>query len=239
MRRRDRKSAVLALMVFTAIPAGWASAQTAPANAPAKPAAAKPGEAPDPKQAKAAAIAAAQKAYDTGTKSFESGKYKEASAQLSSALAGGGLPSQQMAKALYYRGVANRKLGKPAQAMSDLTTAIWVSGGLSDSDRAAAIENRQAAYREAGLGDQAPADINPDPVASTAKVAAPVAVASSSSPAPAVPAGAPAVAAVAPAPAADSARCCRGRVACNSNCSSAEGGATRQLRYSKPVRRTC
>lgn len=181
-----------AAVVATGAAFGPAFGQAPPAKQPA----AKGGEAPDPKQAKAAAIAAAQRAYETGTKAFEAGKHKDAVAQLSSALAGGGLPSPQMAKALYYRGVANRKLAKPAQAMSDLTTAIWVSGGLSDADRAAAIENRQAAYREAGLGDQAPADINPDPVASTGKATAPVAV----SPPVASPA-APALSVVAAAPA--------------------------------------
>ncbi len=63
-----------------------------------------------------------------------------------------------MAKALYYRGTAYRKQGKPAQAISDLTTAAWLKGGLSDSDRAQAMEQRQLAYSEAGLGSQAPSD---------------------------------------------------------------------------------
>jgi hypothetical protein len=62
-----------------------------------------------------------------------------------------------MAKALYYRGTAYRKQGKPAQAISDLTTAVWLKGGLSDTDRAQAMEQRQLAYSEAGLGSQAPA----------------------------------------------------------------------------------
>lgn len=167
--------------------------KAAPANAQQAPAAA---QAPDAKQLKAAAVAAAQKSYDAGTRAFEAGKHKEAVAQLSSALAGGGLPSPQMAKALYYRGVSNRKLGKPAQAMSDLTTAIWVSGGLTESDRAAAIENRQAAYREAGLGDMAPGDVPPNAGAAST----PPAVASAASP-PAQSTPAPAQPAVSPAPA--------------------------------------
>lgn len=76
--------------------------------------------------------------------------------QLSVALAGGGLPNAQMARALYLRGAANRRLGQPAQAISDLTTAVWLKGGLSDADKAKATEERQLAYREAGLGDTPP-----------------------------------------------------------------------------------
>lgn len=176
MRLFEWKPALLALVVAAGPFAGAsvALAQAAPAKDAAKE---KGGAAADSKQAaKAAALEAAQKAYAAGTKSFEGGKHKEAVVQLSAALAGGGLPSQQMAKALYYRGVANRKLGKPAQAMSDLTTAIWVNGGLSDADRAQAIENRQAAYREAGLGDQAPADV-PVAIAAPARKSEPAAAA--------------------------------------------------------------
>ena len=181
-----RNCAPLALLIAVGLIADGMSGstalgQTAPAGAPAKappakaaPAkaapAAKAAEAPvKAGEAKAKAIAAAQRSYESGTKSFEAGKMSEAVGSLSAALAGGGLPSQQMAKALYYRGVAYRKQGKPAQAMSDLTTAIWVSGGLSDAERAQAIENRQGAYREAGLGDAPPSDTRPGAIASTTK----------------------------------------------------------------------
>ena len=47
----------------------------------------------------------------------------QAAQALSQALQGG-LPSRQMAKALYHRGVAYRRQGKPAQAISDLTSAL-------------------------------------------------------------------------------------------------------------------
>lgn len=97
-----------------------------------------------------------QRAYAAGTKAFEAGDMAGAEQQLSVALAGGGLPSSQMARALYLRGAASRQLGKPAQAISDLTTAVWLKGGLSDVDKAKATEERQLAYREAGLGDTPP-----------------------------------------------------------------------------------
>jgi hypothetical protein len=99
---------------------------------------------------------AIQRAYAGGTRAFEAGDMAGAEQQLSVALAGGGLPNSQMARALYLRGAAARRLGKPAQAISDLTTAVWLKGGLSDTDKAKATEERQLAYREAGLGDTPP-----------------------------------------------------------------------------------
>ncbi len=125
-----------------------------------------------------AAPAAAQKtsangvkAYEAGAKAYEAGKYAPAIQSLSSALSTGGLSSQQMAKALYYRGAAYRKTGKSAQAISDLTSAVWLKNGLSDADRAAATEQRQGAYKEAGLGTGAAVGAPP----LDAPVAAPVA----------------------------------------------------------------
>ena len=181
---------------------GLAAAQSppgvqSPPSAQAKPAAAK---------AKAEAQAdakknpeAALKAYGAGTRAYESGKMADAVTQLSTALSAGGLPGNQMAKALYYRGAAYRKQGKPAMAISDLTAALWLKGGLNDSDRALAIDARQGAYREAGLGDTAP----PVPVQQTAAVAQ---AAPATAPAPstlqAAPPPAPVVPAAAAAPAA-------------------------------------
>lgn len=100
--------------------------------------------------------AAAQSAYAGGTRAFEAGDMAGAEQQLSVALSNGGLPNAQMARALYLRGSASRRLGKPAQAISDLTTAIWLKGGLSDVDKTKATEERQLAYKEAGLGDTPP-----------------------------------------------------------------------------------
>ena len=98
-----------------------------------------------------------QKAYAAGARAYESGDMATAERQLTTALSGGGLPNSQMARALYLRGSALRRLGKPAQAISDLTTAVWLKGGLSDADKAKATEERQLAYQEAGLGNTPPA----------------------------------------------------------------------------------
>lgn len=146
-------------------PAPEAHAQSKPKAAAANPAARQSSDA----------------AYVAGVKAFDSGKTKSAVSSLSSALRLGGLPPQKMAKALFYRGSAYRTQGKPAQAISDLTSAIWIKGGLSDADRLAALDQRKAAYREAGLGERVPGNLTPGgsvPSTATAQavpVAAPVA----------------------------------------------------------------
>lgn len=135
---------------------------------------------------------AALKAYETGAKAYDGGKLEPAVQALSTALTSGGLPPDKMAKAYYYRGLAYKKQKKPAQALSDLTTSVWVNGGLNDSDKAAAMQARNDVYREAGLGDQAPPIANavvppPKPaggVAQTAAPAAPAAAAPAPPPAP-------------------------------------------------------
>lgn len=154
------KQAIAALAVSAvAAAAPWACA-AAQTTTPAKPAAkSEEADVPDGSGAPSAKKkdpAVAERAYAAGVKAFEAGKMGDAVQSLSVALSQGGLPAQQMAKALYFRGAAYRKQEKPAQAISDLTTAVWLKGGLSDADRAKAIEERQQAYREAGLGDTAP-----------------------------------------------------------------------------------
>jgi hypothetical protein len=97
---------------------------------------------------------AAQAAVEAAKKLVESGKAEQAVQSLSTVLSAGSLPPPIMARALYWRGVAYRRLNKPAQAISDLTSALWLKGGLSETERAEALESRAAAYREAGLPDQ-------------------------------------------------------------------------------------
>ena len=58
-----------------------------------------------------------------------------------------------MAKALLYRGIAYRQQKKPAQAIADLTSALWLKGGLAEADRSDALKQRTSAYQEAGLAD--------------------------------------------------------------------------------------
>ena len=148
------------------------------------------------KEAKAPAkrdAADVQKALDAAQKSLDAGKADLAVNQMNGLISGGGLDTRGMARALALRGHAYKKQGKSAQAISDLQSALYLKGGLSEAERGAALQVRAEAYREAGLGDP--------PATSGSKGAAPAAAkAASASVAPgALPQSSPiATAAVAP-----------------------------------------
>jgi hypothetical protein len=95
----------------------------------------------------------AQRVIDAARQQLEAGKSAEAAHALTRVINGGGLPPAIMAKALLYRGIAYRQLKKPAQAIADLTGALWLKGGLAEADRGDALKQRVAAYQEAGLAD--------------------------------------------------------------------------------------
>ncbi|MBY0225843.1 MAG: SPOR domain-containing protein [Hyphomicrobium sp.] len=131
----DRFPLSTALVLAALSMSNPAAAQTV-----AKPAVAE--KAANPKAAEAA------KAYAAGTKAFEGGKTDAAVAALSTAITMGGLSNPDLAKAMFYRGVAYRKQKMPAAALSDLNAAVWLRDGLSATDRAVAEDHRQALLRE-------------------------------------------------------------------------------------------
>jgi cell division protein FtsN len=104
---------------------------------------------------KSKTAALVQQTFDAGIKAYGAGKNEEALRAFEAAMRGG-LPSAQMPRALYYRGLAFRKVGKPGFAVSDLTSALWLKGGLSEAERADAIKVRALAYNEAGISDVPP-----------------------------------------------------------------------------------
>lgn len=151
--------ALLALPLV-ALP-GWnrAYAQAAATAVAAEPDAAEQEPQPEAAAAKARkprAPADAGKILDAAAKSLEAGKAEQAIQQINSLLSGPKLDVRAMARAMVLRGSAWRKQGKPAQAIADLTSALWLKGGLSETDRTAALAMRTEAYREAGLADAGP-----------------------------------------------------------------------------------
>lgn len=114
--------------------------------------------APAGKTSKKSEPAEAQGALDGAAKALEAGKADQAVQQINALLSGTRLQGRAMARALYLRGAAYQRQGKPAQAIADLTSALWLRGGLSDADRAAATALRADAYRQAGLHELADAD---------------------------------------------------------------------------------
>lgn len=177
----------LALLAPTA-PSAQTITPAPPADqAPAAPTKAAPGskaaKGKGKGQAKAAAAAAtgeklspaeAQQRLDAGIAAIAAGKAQEGVQLISIAITAGGLPTSQLARGLYQRGIAYRKLGQPAHAIADLTQALFLKNGLTSGDRAEALSARAASYREAGLPDQTVATA-PQPVALGAAPAQPVA----------------------------------------------------------------
>ncbi len=117
-----------------------------------KPGAGKPAAKDTPK-ADPKTLPPGQKLFNAGIKAYEAGKHGDAIKHLGSAIRSGEIEKQQMALALYYRGLAFRKKNRPGQAISDLTSAVWLKEGLTPAQKNEALSNRNAAYREAGISD--------------------------------------------------------------------------------------
>ena len=111
----------------------------------------------------------AQRAIDAADKLLQGGKTEQAAQALTVTLAGGNLPPAIMARALYIRGTAYRQQSKPAQAISDLTSALWLKGGLTAEDRQAALKQRAGAYADAGLTESGEIAAAAAPAAKEAK----------------------------------------------------------------------
>ncbi len=153
-----RNLTLLAAVAALALPAAAFDGPTQQSGAKKSTAAAKkqqeePAEAAGDEKSKTAALV--QQTFDAGIKAYGAGKNEEALRAFEAAMRGG-LPSAQMPRALYYRGLAFRKLGKPGFAVSDLTSALWLKNGLSEAERADAIKVRALAYNEAGISDVPP-----------------------------------------------------------------------------------
>jgi hypothetical protein len=166
---RDWRRLALAALVAAAVGLTCAVhvAAQEPAKTPAKKAKAKAKEAPQGEEgaegedgAKATSAkkkrqdpAEAQRAIEAAVKLLEAGKAEPAAQSLSAVIGGGNLPPAIMAKALFYRGVAYRQQKLHTQAIADLTSALWLKGGLGGNDRADALRQRTSAYQEAGLAE--------------------------------------------------------------------------------------
>jgi cell division septation protein DedD len=102
--------------------------------------------------------AEAQRAIEAAQKQLQAGRAEQAVQGLTTVLSGGNLPPAILARAFYVRGAAYRQQGRTAQAVSDLTSALWLKGGLGGEERDAAIRERSAAYADAGVADHGEAE---------------------------------------------------------------------------------
>ena len=148
---RDWRRAVLA--VFAAAMLGGACAPDALAQSADEDEAQAETKAAETKAKKKQDPAEAQRVIESALKQLQAGKAEQAVQAVSAAVAGGNLPPAVLAKALYVRGAAHRRQGRPAQAISDLTSALWLRGGLGGDEREEAVKEKAQAYADAGLAD--------------------------------------------------------------------------------------
>ena len=94
-----------------------------------------------------------------GEGSLAKGKFTAAARQFGRALRSNDLSDAEVARALYQRGLAYEKSERPAQAIADITSALFLKG-LSGSDRAKAYLSRGRAYEAVGLSNLARSDIS-------------------------------------------------------------------------------
>lgn len=147
---RNWRRVALAVLAAATLAGVWSA--TAPAQT-RQPEGAQEADA-DPKSSarrKKQDPAEALRSVDAAAKLLNGGKADQAVQSLTAILNAGNLPPSVMAKALYTRGIAYRQQSKPAQAISDLTSALWLKGGLNETDRAEALKQRSGAYTDAGL----------------------------------------------------------------------------------------
>lgn len=82
-------------------------------------------------------------------KQITSKKFKLAARTITTAMNSGNLSDQQMAQALYRRGLAYRSAGRHSSAIADLTGALWL-GKLGSAERKDAYRQRAMAYEATG-----------------------------------------------------------------------------------------
>jgi hypothetical protein len=87
-----------------------------------------------------------------GEASLNAGQFTDAARQLSATVNDPDATINQVARALYLRGLAYRRAGYPGQAAADLGAALWL--GLPSSDKARAYVNKGLAYQAAGMESQ-------------------------------------------------------------------------------------
>lgn len=94
-----------------------------------------------------------------GEKALADGQFQVAAQHFVKALRSNDLTDIQVAKALYQRGVAYERIERPAQAIADITSALFLDA-LPGADRTKAYLSRGRAYEAVGMNDLARADIS-------------------------------------------------------------------------------
>jgi tetratricopeptide (TPR) repeat protein len=105
----------------------------------------------------AAAPVDAEAVLDKARRALAEGKAEAAFGLADSVVKNAKKDPRNTARALAVRGEAHLRLGRPAEALADLDSALWVKGGLAGADREAATTARAQALQQSGLATNATA----------------------------------------------------------------------------------
>lgn len=124
----------------------------------------------------------AEASLDKARRALDEGQAGTAQQLADAVLISGRKEPRSTARALAIRGEAYLQQGRPAEAMADLESALWLKGGLEGRERELATSARNRAMQTGGIAGGAPPAPSPLPRASELIAAAP-----SAPPAPAAP----------------------------------------------------
>ncbi len=106
----------------------------------------------------------AEAAIDKARRALDEGKADVAQQFADSVLTSANKDARSTARALAVRGEAYLGQGRPAEALADLESALWVKDGLQGSERSSATMARGKAMEQAGLAKASPVIAAPLPL---------------------------------------------------------------------------
>jgi cell division protein FtsN len=98
----------------------------------------------------------AEASLDKARRALDDGKPQTAQQLADAVLVSDKKDARGTARALAIRGEAYLQLGRPAEAISDLDSALWLKGGLAGRERELAAAARARAMQTGGLANAAP-----------------------------------------------------------------------------------
>lgn len=98
----------------------------------------------------------AEASLDKARRALTEGKAETAQQLASAVLISNNKDARNTARALAIRGEAYLNQGRPAEAIADLESALWVKGGLSGEERAVATAARSKAMQSGGIAGAQP-----------------------------------------------------------------------------------
>ncbi|MEZ5816753.1 MAG: SPOR domain-containing protein [Hyphomicrobiaceae bacterium] len=115
----------------------------------------------------------AEASLDRARRALDEGKFDAAQQLANSVLMSDSKDARSTARALAIRGEAYLRQNRPAEAIADLESALWLKGGLAGHEREVASAARSKAMQQGGLAAAAPVVRQSAPPAAPAVTAPP------------------------------------------------------------------